>query len=418
MIKNVMYFGLFFLFSANSISIILFGVRLPIFIGLLIFFSIVIGIYGFLDLKNRNWYGIRENYIAKGTRYYVLFMILWLIYAALSFFWQRDFAGWMMAINFLVIGNFCAFLFPFFLKSRQDVFRTYGILGISVLAHNLIGWFEVITRIYLFPSLKDAAGWDGRPVSVFYNTNNFSVFLFFGVFILCANFQTTQNKVVKSIWFLGMLSSILLIFLTGSRGGLLTLGIGGCIFVFLRYFDYIKRGIGYLWKRKAILFVTAILVVIVLGAGYFAFYQIFFTGERATSGISRVNLINNGVMFLGITYGRGVGAGNIEFWVRNYWGYFTYGIVNMHNWWFEILTAYGVVIFLLYLVFYVKLSTSSFMRYVKEKDSGLRAVHMANLCILGGFIVASTIPSSIMPVVWFWAFMGVLIGVQKECIYE
>ena len=36
------------------------------------------------------------------------------------------------------------------------------------------------------------------------------------------------------------------------------------------------------------------------------------------------------------------------FWMINYGELYTGGIINMHNWWLEILVGYGIVIFILY----------------------------------------------------------------------
>ena len=417
MLKKFVYISLFFLFGTNSTSLTI-GIRVPIFTILLLIF--IFGIVGkvLLDLKNKNWQNLKENYVGKGNRYYILVMGAWLAYAGISVFWQRDYGNWRIAMNYLIIGCFCAFVFPLFLRTTRDILNAYRVMGLLLLIHNIIGWFEFITRIYLFPSASDAAGWAGRPVSIFYNTNNFAVFLVFGIFILFVNYSDYEGKLAKRGCLLLALSSICLILLTRSRGALLTLAFGIAIFVGTLYFAKIKEKVMSLLRRKRSRIIMLIGMGVLLVVTVVVVHQMFFAGERAVSGMARLNLIRNGFMFLPITFGFGVGAGNIEHWMDNYWGFRTYGMTNMHNWWMEILTAYGILIFILYLIFYVKLGKSTVEKYVKIKTVNIRAIHLANLCILGGFVIASTIPSSMMPAIWFWALVGILIAAQREDIYE
>jgi len=76
-----------------------------------------------------------------------------------------------------------------------------------------------------------------------------------------------------------------------------------------------------------------------------------------------MNLIRNGLVFLSSTFGFGVGAGNIEYWMEHNPVYNTSSITNMHNWWIEILVAYGVIIFILYIVFFAKLFMNFYRKY-------------------------------------------------------
>ena len=418
MLKKIMFLSLLFLFGVNSTSIIVFGLRLPIFVTLSAVLGIAVGVIGILDVKNKNWHNLKENYLPSGNRFFILFMILWLGYAILSILWQRDYASWRIAVNFLIIGNFCAFTFSYLTKNVKDMFQMYFIMGVIIIAHNLIGWFEVITQIYLFPSSADAIGWMRRPVSLFYNTNNFAIFLVLGVFILYVNYKVQEKIIIKRICVIGILSSVSLILLSRSRGALVAFALGICIFMIIARLDKVKKLVHNLREKRSRFIGSIVLIVFSSSLSFFVVHQVFLTGERAASGIARTNLIRNGFLFLGITNGLGVGAGNVEHWMGNYWGYGTLGMINMHNWWMEILTAYGIPILVLYLVFYVMLAKSTFVKYVKTNDPKEKIVHRVNFSILGAFVVASTIPSSMMPAIWFWAFMGVLIATQKESIYE
>ncbi len=63
------------------------------------------------------------------------------------------------------------------------------------------------------------------------------------------------------------------------------------------------------------------------------------------------------------TFGFGVGIGNVEYWMENFRVYETFGILNVHNWWVEILVNFGIFIFVRYVLFYSSLVRSIYRIY-------------------------------------------------------
>ena len=92
-------------------------------------------------------------------------------------------------------------------------------MSIMIITHNLIGWYEVISKNYLF--LQDETvltyTYYSQPVSMFGNVNDFATFLLFAVFIefICAS--NSINSLVKLVHNLVLVSSIVLLIYTGSR---------------------------------------------------------------------------------------------------------------------------------------------------------------------------------------------------------
>ena len=133
------------------------------------------------------------------------------------------------------------------------------------------------------------------------------------------------------------------------------------------------------------------------------FYQI----ETASVGI-RINLIKNSLLCLSKSFGFGVGTGNAEYCIENYGVYWTKDIVNVHNWWLEILTNYGIFVFAGYLIFYLSLIRSLY-KYHKQLTTYKKPPKTENkqlttermicevlLISLIGFFLASISSSSIM----------------------
>jgi teichuronic acid biosynthesis protein TuaE len=116
----------------------------------------------------------------------------------------------------------------------------------------------------------------------------------------------------------------------------------------------------------------------------------------------RVNLIRNGLEFLYSTAGFGVGAGNAEYWMAHSSIFETYGILNPHNWWLEILINYGIFIFMGYTVFYLFIIRSLLSIYREIKNVGDKMICEALLVSLVGFFFASISSSSIMALEIQW----------------
>ena len=126
----------------------------------------------------------------------------------------------------------------------------------------------------------------------------------------------------------------------------------------------------------------------------------------------RMNLIRNGLFFLISTFGFGVGAGNIEYWMDNRPLFNTSGIVNIHNWWFEILVGYGLIIFILYIVFYGKLLSSFYKRYKYSRDAMDISLSIGMICFMIGYVIGSISSSSNINREWLWVFWGIAIAYQ------
>ena len=118
------------------------------------------------------------------------------------------------------------------------------------------------------------------------------------------------------------------------------------------------------------------------------------------------------------TFGFGTGAGNIEHWMVNYKIYYTGTITNMHNWWMEILTGYGIIIFVGYVWIYFKMFKILYSSYIKSNDKFIRNTSLGLISAMTAFIIGSVSSSSNMGTAWIWLLWGVVIAyigyVQKH----
>ena len=98
----------------------------------------------------------------------------------------------------------------------------------------------------------------------------------------------------------------------------------------------------------------------------------------------RINLIRNSFIFLWQHLGLGVGAGNVEYHMAHFQIYNTYGILNVHNWWVEILANYGILIFVGFVAFYLGLFAKLYKAYSKLTNTSEKMICEA---LLVGLVV-------------------------------
>ena len=97
--------------------------------------------------------------------------------------------------------------------------------------------------------------------------------------------------------------------------------------------------------------------------------------------------------------------------MMNFGKYDTHGIIDMHNWWAEILLSYGILIFVLYVIFYFRL-VLTFFRYV---SSPLCFIFAAILC---GMTVSCISSSSLTNLEGFWVFQALCVSLQNLNVSE
>ncbi len=82
-------------------------------------------------------------------------------------------------------------------------------------------------------------------------------------------------------------------------------------------------------------------------------------------------------------------------------------IVNPHNWWLEILSQYGIIIFFLYVGILGYLFWGNFKNYLKSKDF----MFLKYICVLIAYVISSISPSSFLGYSYQWIVpaLGIII---------
>ncbi len=346
----------------------------------------------------------------KDLRFSLVFMFIWLAYAVASFLWVKDRAAWVTGVFFLAIGFISAVLLARYLKSTADILQAVYLMAIMLAFHNLVGWYEVFSGNYIFYSKlfpDRIAEYAARryPVSSFKNVNDFSTLLLLSVWISYICWQNAGKTWSRALSIALLLSSACLLVQTGSRANIAGLLLSLFVFIVIKAIE--KKRI----HIVLIVVVSLLLLLILLYPGGLSGLLPQNADALSVSDQARLRLIVNGLHFVSATYGFGVGAGNIGYWLANRPKYVTY-LTLMHNWWIEILATYGVVIFILYNIFYWRLFRSMLKKYRHSGKGPEAAIAIAFASFMAGFVIAGISSSTHMTNEWLWVFWGLLIAYQ------
>lgn len=359
-------------------------------------------------------YTQRVNTLLFNNKYFI-FLIIWFTYSILLLPFSPNYSQPLteLAIFFEVI--LVVIFTNIFLKKIDHYYTLFRIILVGVFLISIIGWYNFITGNYLEVSryyelsTLSFAGYN-IPTSVFTNQNNLGVFLALFLPLFYSAIKIAKNKLYKIIVFLIIISLVIMIILTGSRGAIFAVAFGLAVFLF----------IGSLQKNKttytSYFYNIIILILSIIGLAIFlisiddVLNHIYFFTTVDTSNLIRINLIKQGLDFLNSSYGFGIGLGNFENWmIAKEVKYYTGNIMKIHNWLAEVFVKSGYIIGVLYLVFYFSTIKDLFgiFRKQNKKSSIIARGLLTSFLIL---FIAGSVPSSFFDQRFHWLLLAFTIN--------
>lgn len=340
------------------------------------------------------------------------FMLLWFAVSIAGSFFVKDFSGWLQGTFFVFIAAAATYLYSSAYSKTEDILKAMTLMSMMALVHNCIGWYESTTGNYLFfDAATEIYAMNGFAASTFANTNNFATYLTVSLAPLAITFKLSKHRSIRLASFAGLISTPLLILNSGSRANIIALILWTGTYLVISLARH----------RRTVLTVvvgafTAALGLLVktsqpgnTSSARPSFLSFNFDSGTNSEGI-RINLILNGLDFLLDTFGIGVGAGNSRYWIEHFSTRSTSGIVNLHNWWLEILVEFGVVIFVGYVALCIYIAIHLWRSTGRSNTPATRDISGAILCSFVAFTVGSISASSILSSEWLWVFFGVAIA--------
>lgn len=347
-------------------------------------------------LKN----GILNLSDIKITRY-MQFFLLWFLYAIFSLSWAVDNIATVNDIIFLFINISTIFFIVYYFQNLKDLERYYGLwIFVLLILMGLGLWNQITGQQLLDYSNLDVPYYyeelfNHTPRATFCNQNDYATYLSLSIPFVITFIRYTKSIIVRLLGMIMLLLCLYLIVFTFSRANYIAVLLG-----FIFWFLFLLRDIT--CKIKTIVFILIVIGILsfIVPTSFNSIkelidYQMEYSDDDGSLN-TRLNLIKNSLFFLLNSFGIGIGAGNSEYYMEHYSIYYTDGIINVHNWWIEILVEYGVIFFMAYLIFYFNLFTNLYRIHKWSKNITEKKICESLLVGLVIFLLASISSSSIM----------------------
>ncbi|MRI85777.1 O-antigen ligase domain-containing protein [Aerococcaceae bacterium WS4759] len=352
--------------------------------------------------------------------------ITWWILASSSILWAVSLKGWFQHLFLMSIGMSGIIALYFWVNDLYTWKRLLSAAWVSSTGLVVWGFFEILTNVYVFADLNKLDKYHTFtsqpgtriPITHFENQNDFATMLLAYIAMCLIMYYYSRSNVRRIIYALSFMAASYLIYRSGSRLSLICL----FIFIIIHAFSYIRLdfkvkhylmlGLTAVVGVSSILWLKPSLITKVTDLFYFGHQYQQLSGDTV-----RMNLWRNGLLFLGETFGLGVGLGNVETWMLENAFWTTDGqqlIVNMHNWWLEILVGHGLIAFLVYVLAYGLLLIRLYQFALRSSKASARSAHVLfSFMII--FIFASITSANNMLIEWHWLFFGLIISFVKCC---
>ncbi|ABV63860.1 teichuronic acid biosynthesis protein TuaE [Bacillus pumilus] len=342
------------------------------------------------------------------------FFSAWFLYGLISLLWAHSVTDGLKYMSLLAMGMGFVFLVVMYIQRMDQVVTFYSIWLVMTVFVMGIGFYNHFTlnhlpntSLYLGPAYKQH-----YPTSVFFNQNDFATFLSISFFLYLACMRQMKNGYIKAFGLLGAIAALYLILLTESRASLLGIFAGVAIYVWLLLPRVLKK-----WSIIAASGLVVIGIAVFSAKIYSTFYDLFLASQIAhsfseplPSNIARANLMKNAWHFFTNSYGFGVGAGNVSYYLAHFSIFDTDQVVEVHNWLLELMTNFGFAVMLGYISLYAYLMFTLYKQYKWADTRSAKMIIEGLFAAMLSFLVSSISPSSISNLYFHWVFLGLVIA--------
>lgn len=343
----------------------------------------------------------------------LLFLLCWLAYGMISLLWAASLIEGVKYLFLLGMGIVFVYLATFVfteVKPLLTFFKIWLVMTIVLLIIGFVNHFGSIqlpsSTLYGGPKYKMS-----YPTSVFTNQNDFAAFLSISFSFYLVFAKNSKSLPVKIATIILAVLSLYTIYLTESRASLLGVLLGLFVYLLILLPKKAKKSAG---VSAAVVF---LLCIALFGSRLLNKFQVMgITAlqdpgiENPSSNVVRLRLLFNTIHYVTETYGFGVGAGNIPYYLQYEPVYNIHHVYEAHNWLGEIMGNFGILIMLLYLAMYVYLFLNLYRCYQAQKNLEYNLLLEGCMIALIAFFISSVSPSSVSNLYFHWVFMGLVIA--------
>ncbi|WP_027626894.1 O-antigen ligase family protein [Clostridium lundense] len=371
---------------------------------------------------------------------YLMFFIVFVVYMLASVLLAGDkklaikyiynFAIMASLLIMVILENRSKEIMNKTLRFLQYVYT--GILGLGILEifeirygtrNHFVEWDPIAAQISYVKKI---------PVVFFYNPNNYAVFLVIGMTILFSAWLFSKDKNKKMIYLLLYFVSQVNLIFTRSRTAWVTIFITLLFATIFYAFGKNKDKV----KTKKLFALGTITMVVFVGISFIPSMQPFYGKITGSKLLGRLNIWNmeyqpseedeqliqlgkkgstnqRYTLLYDVAHGvfvekhfLGFGPGNIEKYVEKMDN--TFGVVNVHSLWFEILGDFGIPIFFYVIYIYLAMILDSIKAYYHANEELKKYLIMFASTSFGVIFLAFA-PSTIMWYPTFWIVVGMTV---------
>lgn len=352
---------------------------------------------------------------------YYMFLLMWLLISYISIAWVDDIELFFKYNYFLTKNVILIFMTVYFMTDLDRLNKSFKIIFTVFFINIVIALFEIFTGWHLkeIPIYYIDTWVKNAPFTFFQNINDAATY-----FVLYLPLSLTvlyKNQKSKFLFGLVYIISTVIVFSTSSRLNYLVLLIQ---LVALFYFLTDKSK----YKLLKRLLISSLLVIVL-----FIFINIYvldggYTDNQILNEILslkgvlidetgslfiRRRLVNESLKVLYESAFLGVGAGNIEFSIKNRNIAELAGTETLHNWWLELIGNYGIVIFVFFIIFYLKILIDLWKIINRTKLYRLKIYSFSAFVSLISFSLSSMSSSSIIQLRYVWILFGLGLSIIK-----
>ncbi len=352
--------------------------------------------------------------LPPGVERYFVFFMLWFGWALLSLLWCDNRIDGLSNIYYLFTGLCLIGFTPIYFKENDLRFLVI-ILIVVYFVVLFVGLWEYKTGQHLITS-GDIVN-SKVPRGIFKNPNDLATYLVLYLPLLYVTARYCLRRFITAplavVLVLMMGTGAFLVVNTGSRANMLSLALAAAAAAVI----YLAQG--RLKALRNMLAVICILIFIYIGAAavnpkinYWSSRQYRIAKHHLVSleyvggeSSARMILFKNSFYELNRHSLMGVGAGNAEEHMKKYRSD-NFILLALHNWWLEIIINYGFFIFILYIVFYLKLLSDLFVAAVRAGPGLVKVLAESSFIALVAFPIAAVSSSSLMYARFMWILFG------------
>jgi teichuronic acid biosynthesis protein TuaE len=249
------------------------------------------------------------------------------------------------------------------------------------------------------------------PTGLFANQNDYATFIAFSMPMLLSRVQYERNRIIRLLLLVLFVAGVIMLLFTTSRANYAAIFVS-TLFWFIAFTGLVQ-------KLRFLLGGLILLSVLLINLNEQSWFYLQYVWEDLSvlsegtqdSGLDvRSNLIKSALYYVIASFGCGVGAGNIEYYLANYPIYETGSITNIHNWWLENLANYGFIVMMLYLAFYLSLLYSLWKVRNHNPHVEIKSMAEAMICLLVAFPISSISSSSLIAFNPHWLIFGFMLA--------